>query len=273
MKHTRTLALLSAALVALPAVTHAQGPISMGDTKRGVFVTGQTKASDGSYYDDWTFYATSGTRIVVTMRSSAFDTYLNVGRGTGSSFQSLASNDDKDGSSGTDSEISFTIPSAGQYTIRANSLQSEQTGNYTLSLASGGAASTVAQSSSSGTRTTTDYMRPIFNELMTWVEAQGGNIKFMIVSTAAERDAHTVMTLNVTEGTTYSVRGACDADCTDLDLALTDGNGKNIGSDKATDDHPVVTFKAASSGEVKVTATMATCKTAFCYYGVVASRR
>lgn len=272
MSHTRTLALLSAALLALPAVTHAQGPISMGETKRGVFVTGQTKAADGSYYDDYTFYATAGTRVVITMRSSAFDTYLNIGRGTGSDFQSLASNDDKPGSSGTDSEIEYTIPTTGQYTIRANSLMEEKTGNYTLSLASGGAGSNVAQSGSSS-RTTTDYMRPIFNELMTWVESNGGNVKFMVNSSAAERDAHAIMTLNVTEGQTYTVRGACDSDCSDLDLSVDDANGKNIGSDKATDDHPMVTFKASSTGAVKVTATMASCKAQFCYYGVVASKR
>lgn len=270
-----SLARLAFALLAastLPAPAIAQGAISAGETKRGVFVTGQTKAADNSYYDDWTFRGSAGQRVVITMRSDAFDAYLALGRGTGSSFQSLTDNDDKPGARTRDAEIDYVLPATGEFTIRANSLTAEQTGAYSLSLWMTGAGTSVTQSGSPS-QSTGEYLNPIFSELMRYADGEGTTFKFMIVGQAPKGESTQAMTLRVTAGTTYTVRGACDKDCTDLDLTVRDENGKTIASDSATDDHPTVTFTSSVAGSVKVTTTMATCSTRFCFFGVVATSR
>jgi hypothetical protein len=64
------------------------------------------------------------------LRSGDFDAYLSVGQGTGASYDELASDDD--GADGTDSLIEITLPRAGAYTIRVNTLGPGQTGAYNL---------------------------------------------------------------------------------------------------------------------------------------------
>src|SRR5690606_26264953 len=84
--------------------------------------------------------AQAGDRLVITMRSSAFDTFLQWGQGRGADFE-IAETDD-DGAGGTDSQLTITVPTAGTWIIRANSLGSDETGAYTLDVE--GSASTGA---------------------------------------------------------------------------------------------------------------------------------
>lgn len=271
MRPSRAFTTLCAAACLLPSIAIAQGAISPGQTKNGVLVEGQVKQSDGSYYDDWTFTGTAGQRVIVTMRATGFDTYLNLGRGTGTGFTSLESNDDMPGGS-TDSQIDYVLPSAGEYTIRANTLSEGATGAYTISLefASGGNVAQ-ASSNSSGGRSTSDYLRPVFSELLGYLDSQSSaSFRLMVTGAAREGASQTPMSLNVTAGTTYTVRGACDSDCSDLDVTIEDAAGKTLVSDTADDDRPTATFKAPSTGQVRVTISMATCKATICYYGVVA---
>lgn len=270
MRPSRAFTTLCAAACLVPSIAFAQGAISPGQTKNGILVEGQVKQSDGSYYDDWTFTGSAGQRIIVTMRSSTFDTYLNLGRGTGTGFTSMESNDDMPGGS-TDSQIDYVLPSAGQYTIRANTLSEGATGAYTVTLEFSSGASVTQASSTSGGRSTADYLRPVFSELLGYLDSQSGaSFRLMVTGHAREGASQTPMTLAVTAGTTYTVRGACDSDCSDLDVSIEDNGGKTIVTDTAADDHPTVSFKASTTGQVRVTISMATCKAAICYYGVVA---
>jgi S1-C subfamily serine protease len=66
----------------------------------------------------------------------------------------------------------------------------------------------------------------------------------------------------------YLIVGACDNDCTDLDLALVDAAGTSIASDTATDDKPVLQFAGPGNGSYRLLVTMATCPAAPCRYGV-----
>jgi hypothetical protein len=111
--------------------------ISIGQTVNGALSTTDCKLSDSSYYDGYTFNASSGQQVVLTMSSTTFDTFLFL---LGPNGSVLMTNDD--GGSGTNSRIppgsdAFTLPSTGTYTVFANSLRPNTFGSYTLSLTSG----------------------------------------------------------------------------------------------------------------------------------------
>lgn len=79
-------------------------------------------------------------------------------------------------------------------------------------------------------------------------------------------DAKSSFTMNLTAGRRYSVFGACDKDCTDLDIKVFDPAGNQIAADTATDDIPTATFGAAASGSYRLEVTMYQCNTSPCYY-------
>jgi hypothetical protein len=81
----------------------------------------------GYYTDRYTFTGTGGKLATITLSSSSFDTYLYLRDPAGNV---IMSNDD--GGGGTNSRISFTLPSTGTYTIEATSYGSNATGAYTL---------------------------------------------------------------------------------------------------------------------------------------------
>jgi len=87
--------------------------------------------SDGTHYQDWLFTGRRGERIVATMRSQAFDSYLQLGRAQGTTFTYMDAQDDRGG--GNDSLMAFALPEDGQYVLRVNTI-SKATGPYTLTL-------------------------------------------------------------------------------------------------------------------------------------------
>lgn len=112
----------------------APTPISIGQTVNGNLTTNACPFGDGSFYDVYSFSATAGQQVSVLMTSTAFDTYLFLNNPDGSN---LAQDDD--GGGGTNSRIPagsgfITLPTAGTYTIWANSFFSGATGPYTLTL-------------------------------------------------------------------------------------------------------------------------------------------
>ena len=119
------------------------GRISSGQTVEGRLDASDPKMSDNSHFDEYTYTGRPGERLVVTLRSGAFDTYLAWGQGSGAGFRSESSDDD--GAGGTDSQLTVTVGSGGTYVIRANSVAANTTGAYTLSVRpAGGAAGPAA---------------------------------------------------------------------------------------------------------------------------------
>ncbi len=110
--------------------------VRVGDTKNSTLEAGDRVLGDGSYYEVWFFEARAGDRVTVAMRSSAFDTYLAIGRHNG---EQLESNDDAE-EGNTNSAISFTAPDNGTYVIRTNSFGEGESGAYSLMLVAGGSA-------------------------------------------------------------------------------------------------------------------------------------
>lgn len=106
--------------------------LTVGATAEARLARSDRRLDDGSHYHDWTLSAAAGARLRITMDSDAFDAFLSIGRMAGGTFERLAWNDD--GPDGTNSVLDVTIPAAGDYVIRANSVAARATGAYTLSV-------------------------------------------------------------------------------------------------------------------------------------------
>jgi hypothetical protein len=74
--------------------------------------------------------------------------------------------------------------------------------------------------------------------------------------------------VQLSAGTSYSLVGVCDNDCSDLDLRLYDPNGREVASDLLTDDTPVVNVTPRRSGTYTVRAIMTACSSQPCRYGI-----
>ena len=116
-------------------VERAAQPISAGQDAEGELDEDDSVLeADGSYYDLWTYQGHAGEELRVNMMSSDFDTYVAIGRMVGGEFEEIATMDD--GGEGTNTLLEVTLPSDGEYVIRANSFRAEQTGDYTLRIES-----------------------------------------------------------------------------------------------------------------------------------------
>ena len=71
-------------------------------------------------------------------------------------------------------------------------------------------------------------------------------------------------------GVEYTFVGACDRDCSDLDLQLYDQNGVLVDQDLLEDDVPVVSVTPEWTGPFTVKVIMASCSVSPCVYRIVA---
>jgi len=67
-------------------------------------------------------------------------------------------------------------------------------------------------------------------------------------------------------GTEYVIVGACDEDCTDVDVTVTQ-DSDTVASDALDDDLPVVGFVAGKGGNHEIVVKMYSCDAAYCYFG------
>jgi hypothetical protein len=73
--------------------------------------------------------------------------------------------------------------------------------------------------------------------------------------------------VNLQGGTQYRIVGACDNECSNVDIELIDANGGVVASDTAPDDKPVVNFTPASNGQYIVRVILQACSVGPCYVG------
>jgi hypothetical protein len=71
--------------------------------------------------------------------------------------------------------------------------------------------------------------------------------------------------INLEGGRNYGVFGACDNDCSDVDLIVEGPNGQELGRDVLLDDYPIVGFTAPSSGRYTVRIQLVTCEVEPCF--------
>jgi hypothetical protein len=78
---------------------------------------------------------------------------------------------------------------------------------------------------------------------------------------------NTVVDLRLYGSTTYLIVGACDIDCSDLDLELFDENWNAVDVDLRPSDTPMVTVTPARTAVFHVRTTMAECGASPCAMG------
>ena len=98
----------------------------------GRAATGSLDSTDGvrwglAHYEEWTFLATAGQRVVVAMESEDVDAYVVVLQDDGTEVAT-----DDNGGSGFNARIDLRAPATGQYTILATSANAGATGRYTI---------------------------------------------------------------------------------------------------------------------------------------------
>ena len=129
-------AALPLVFMAVPAAAQV-APIGPGQTVNGRLDTGDAQLPDNSFFDLFEYRGQPGEVIVVTLRSSDFDAYLQGGP----DLEATVEDSDNNGAGGTDARLSVTLGPSGLYRIRANSLGAGETGAYTLNLQSESAVS------------------------------------------------------------------------------------------------------------------------------------
>lgn len=119
-----------------PLATRQQTPVQIpGVLLQEEGVLGPNSAvlqQDGSLYNEHQFEGTTGQRVVISMESDEFDTYLVLFDPDG---QLVSENDDvctSDSPTCLNSEISVTLSASGTYSVLANAYSSDGRGRYRL---------------------------------------------------------------------------------------------------------------------------------------------
>jgi hypothetical protein len=79
--------------------------------------------------------------------------------------------------------------------------------------------------------------------------------------------------IRVRPGEFYVILGACDNDCTDIDLAIFNPKGESIATDYEPDDFPVLSFDTPKGGRWSLEVSIPACKAESCVYGFQVYRR
>lgn len=108
---------------------HSSGRIRAGQTVSGALDASDPVTFDDTHYDDWIYEGKRGERLTLTLRSGAFDSYLQFGRLVNGKFSYIGAQDD--GAGGNDSLMAVTLEEDGEYVLRVNTLF-DATGPYTL---------------------------------------------------------------------------------------------------------------------------------------------
>jgi hypothetical protein len=122
-------AILASPLFAAPV--QAQTSIRLDRPVQGELTSRSPRASDGTPYALYVYRGEPGQRIRVTMDTPAFDANLAVDTVAAPGCEGDCKTDD-DGGDGTNSALAYTVPASSEVQIRANSIQSTDTGAFTL---------------------------------------------------------------------------------------------------------------------------------------------
>lgn len=79
---------------------------------------------------------------------------------------------------------------------------------------------------------------------------------------------HAEFLVRLKAGTTYGMAAFCDADCSDLDVAVFSDGVEPVAQDVEGDDHPALSIVVTGTGVFRIRVTMASCATEPCVYGV-----
>lgn len=105
--------------------------ISVGRSVNGRLTERSGEDEGGYRYDHYRLSMSAGQRIAIVLKSEDFDAVVAVGSRTNGVFRELDTNDDGP-NDGLNSYLVFTAPAAGEYDIRARSVDASATGRYEL---------------------------------------------------------------------------------------------------------------------------------------------
>jgi hypothetical protein len=128
-------ALAACLLSTLSLSAHAQPgtePIQVGQSVSGSVGAGDPHVFGRGAFRAYRFQGTAGQRVVATMESTDFDTYLIVGRVVGPLMDELKSDDD--GGEDTNSRLRVTLPADGTYLVVAQSFSEDGAGSFSVGL-------------------------------------------------------------------------------------------------------------------------------------------
>ena len=111
-----------------PGAAAARGRLTPGQAATGTLATGDP-VRDGHRFDVWTFQASRGDVVEVTLESEEFDPRLSLA--SEKIYGVIESDDDGEG---RDSRIEFAVPADGEYSVTATSSESGARGRYTVRL-------------------------------------------------------------------------------------------------------------------------------------------
>jgi hypothetical protein len=114
----------------------------------------------------------------------------------------------------------------------------------------------------------TQQVRRLLQNYGRQAESRGYSMTHRIFTGSLDNGESEFVEVNLDIGTLYQIMGACDNDCTDLDLTLYDPAGREIDSDLEVDDYPVVSAEPQRSSTFRVKVTMARCSAEPCRYGI-----
>jgi hypothetical protein len=111
------------------------GVLVAGSSVQGRLSSPDPTLDNGSYFDLYTYAGRRGERLTIDMRSTEFDAYLVIGTRGGRHGVGTALSRDDDGGGNRNARIIFTLPSDGEFVIRAGSILPGR-GAYTLDVQS-----------------------------------------------------------------------------------------------------------------------------------------
>lgn len=108
----------------------ASRPLTIGQTIEATIESNDPELDDGRNFHQYAVTARPGERLIITLRSSAFDAFLDWGSVGPGGFESSTTDDDSGGD--TDARLEVVMPADGTFVIRAHGLERGKLGAYSL---------------------------------------------------------------------------------------------------------------------------------------------
>ncbi len=108
----------------------ASRPLTLGQMLEASIESSDPELDDGRNFHQYAVTARPGERLVITLRSKAFDAFLDWGSIAPGGFESVSTDDDSGGD--TDAKLDVVMPADGTYVIRVYGLERGKLGAYAL---------------------------------------------------------------------------------------------------------------------------------------------
>jgi hypothetical protein len=119
----------------------------------------------------------------------------------------------------------------------------------------------------------TGYQVQIENQINSVIAgARGQGFNLVVANLRGEMytgGGNSYSTVYLQAGQVYRFAARCDTDCTDVDMALRDANGRELIADRDNDDFPAFTIRAPYTGAYQVVVEMVRCNAWRCQVGAV----